>query len=87
MMTRASCEGAVSSGSIAAMSGFPVAETRIARRPPNRPIVLASSTSFSGSAAIASPSMRMSWKASSGSSTLLRASVAALSATSPVSGP
>jgi hypothetical protein len=63
------------------------ARTRMARRPPNIGIVMASSTSRDGSADSSSPSSRTSEKGSLGSSTAEAISASARSRTRPASGP
>ena len=62
------------------------ARTRMARRPPNSGIVMASSTSRDGSADSSSPSSRTSEKGSLGSSTADAISASARSRTRPASG-
>ena len=63
------------------------ARTRIARRPPNIGMVIASSTSRDGSAESSSPSSRTSENGSLGSSTADAISASARSRTRPASGP
>src|SRR5215212_6660899 len=85
--TRQSRSGAPSKPSIAGTKLRLPARTRIARRPPNIGIVVASSTRRAGSEASVSPSSRTSANGSAGSSTEARTMASTRSLTRPASGP